>query len=195
MRLDQIHLDRGQIIGTLANTRGWRLGAELGCFDCRSTKEMLIRAPHLSMIGIDLWENQPREVWDDPMQDEWPDMPGIEDVARSRMRPYGGRAILLKASTHEAHRLFGDGALDFIFIDANHSQEAVAKDLELWTPKVRRGGWIIGHDLSLPGVGAALLDFLACRAESCGRLKTTYPDDVWSFEWLPDPAAYVPLSR
>ena len=37
-------------------------------------------------------------------------------------------------------------SLDAVFIDADHSYESVVKDIAAWTPKVKRGGIIAGHD-------------------------------------------------
>ena len=36
--------------------------------------------------------------------------------------------------------------LDFVYIDGDHTYEAVAEDIKLWEPKVRLGGIIGGHD-------------------------------------------------
>ena len=36
--------------------------------------------------------------------------------------------------------------LDIVFIDADHSYEAVKEDIQLWYPKIRKGGIICGHD-------------------------------------------------
>lgn len=42
--------------------------------------------------------------------------------------------------------------IDFLFIDGCHSYEAVKADIEGWTPHVRFGGLILGHDyLRVPG--------------------------------------------
>ena len=40
--------------------------------------------------------------------------------------------------------------VDFVYIDGNHSYEYVKKDIELYYPKVRRGGVIGGHDFIRP---------------------------------------------
>jgi len=36
--------------------------------------------------------------------------------------------------------------LDIVFIDADHSYDAVRKDIDLWLPKIREGGILAGHD-------------------------------------------------
>ncbi|MFA5154034.1 MAG: class I SAM-dependent methyltransferase [Clostridia bacterium] len=52
----------------------------------------------------------------------------------------------IRMRTDEAYKLFEDESIDFLFIDADHSFEAVKKDLKLWYPKVKTGGIIAGHD-------------------------------------------------
>lgn len=51
--------------------------------------------------------------------------------------------------------------LDFVYIDGNHAYEFVKKDIEMYYPKVRRGGVIGGHDFSpsFLGVSKAVMDF------------------------------------
>ena len=39
-----------------------------------------------------------------------------------------------------------DESLDLVFIDADHSYEAVSNDLPFWWKKVRKGGWLLGDD-------------------------------------------------
>ena len=41
-----------------------------------------------------------------------------------------------------------DESLDAIFIDADHSYEAVSKDLPFWWKKLKKGGWLLGDDYS-----------------------------------------------
>ena len=47
--------------------------------------------------------------------------------------------------------LFADDSLDLVFIDANHSFQAVATDIRAWLPKIRKGGIICGHDYNHEG--------------------------------------------
>ena len=51
------------------------------------------------------------------------------------------------------------GSWDFIFIDGDHSYEAVRQDIALWAPRVRPGGMIGGddyHEKEYPGVVQAV---------------------------------------
>lgn len=50
---------------------------------------------------------------------------------------------------------------DLIFLDAEHSYEAVKNDMHAWWPHLRKGGILCGHDFSLrwPGVIWAVRKF------------------------------------
>lgn len=46
----------------------------------------------------------------------------------------------------EAADCFEDESCDVVFIDMEHTYEAVKKDIFYWLPKVKAGGYIAGHD-------------------------------------------------
>jgi hypothetical protein len=52
--------------------------------------------------------------------------------------------------------MFSDKTIDMVFIDANHTYDAVKADIEAWLPKVRK--IICGHDYAdgWPGVKQAV---------------------------------------
>jgi hypothetical protein len=52
----------------------------------------------------------------------------------------------LKMTSKEAAGKIKNGSLDGVYIDAMHTDPWVTEDLALWLPKVRKGGWIGGHD-------------------------------------------------
>jgi hypothetical protein len=49
---------------------------------------------------------------------------------------------------------FADNSCDVVFIDMEHTYDAVKKDISSWFPKVKFGGYIAGHDYvsDWPGV-------------------------------------------
>ena len=55
--------------------------------------------------------------------------------------------------------MFVDESVRFVFIDADHSYDAVLSDLKEWWPKLRKGGIFAGHDYGVkawPGVKRAV---------------------------------------
>ena len=45
-----------------------------------------------------------------------------------------------------ASRMFPDDSVDLVYIDGWHHFSVVSADILTWLPKVRKGGWLGGHD-------------------------------------------------
>lgn len=80
-----------------------------------------------------------------------------------RLGEFGNRSHMVRMYSLPAADLFRDGELDFVFIDADHSYEAVKQDINAWYGKVRSGGIIGGDDYATmwPGVPQAVNEFFA----------------------------------
>jgi predicted O-methyltransferase YrrM len=52
----------------------------------------------------------------------------------------------VKKSSVEASKNFEDGSLDLVYIDAAHDYDSVRQDILTWLPKIKKGGFIAGHD-------------------------------------------------
>jgi predicted O-methyltransferase YrrM len=63
-----------------------------------------------------------------------------------RLKKYGSRLVLLEMSSSQAAKFLADECLDFIYIDGDHKYSGVKSDIELYYPKVRKGGFFGGHD-------------------------------------------------
>ena len=137
-------------IAHLANEKGWTKGAELGVWRGRTFLHVLKTCPQLTLIGVDLWQPQPDNEGPENYID-WPHEQNERQV-REGAKPFGERAIVYKMRTEEAANLVEDNSLDFVFVDADHSTDAVRNDIMAWAPKVKDSGWIIGHDINWPTV-------------------------------------------
>ena len=129
-----------------------KTGAELGLWDGAFTEPLLKRHPNLTMYAVDV------EI-----------RPKFRQVARQ----YPDRVIVLNRRTVDAAEYVPDGSLDFVFIDADHSYEAVAADIDAWRSKVKPGGILSGHDyghIRFPGVARAVDERFAVQV---------LPDNVW----------------
>lgn len=56
----------------------------------------------------------------------------------------------LQQASPDAASEFDDLSLDFVWIDADHSEEAFLADVQAWLPKVKHGGYLGGHDYNHP---------------------------------------------
>jgi hypothetical protein len=68
-----------------------------------------------------------------------------------------GTVTLLVGDSAAAAHFFADQSVWSVFIDADHSEHAVLRDVLAWQGKVANAGWLAGHDHGMfPGVTAAV---------------------------------------
>lgn len=120
---------------------GFTKGAEIGVWEGQFAEELCQGCPGLQLLGVDPWRAYPG--YDDPKNDQRR-LEQAHQTASERLRPYG--VTLLQMTSLEAAPRVENGSLDLVYLDANHSEAAVAADLRAWAPKVRPGGVIAGHD-------------------------------------------------
>ena len=112
---------------------------------------------------IDCWEYQDPTVFDDPeanVSNSEQDKLYLETVKRFARDP---RVKILRKYSHDAVKSFSDETFDWVYIDANHGYEAAKQDIALWWPKVKKGGFLAGHDYIVResfGVVRAVNEFL-----------------------------------
>ncbi len=137
----------------LARRRGKLV--ELGCWMGRSTSILL----------------QAAAVWGATLTtvDAFTPMPNGRDAStperwRANLRKVGLKPPeLLAMTSDEAAKVYpNDQDIALLFIDADHSEAAVRRDLANWTPRVKVDGVVALHDLwyhSIPGVARAITDW------------------------------------
>lgn len=74
------------------------------------------------------------------------------------MKPLEGhfRTMFERVDSFVAAKNFEENSIDFCFIDANHAYEFVSKDIAAYLPKMKKGGYLSGHDWSDDGVKKAV---------------------------------------
>jgi predicted O-methyltransferase YrrM len=73
---------------------------------------------------------------------------------------YGDRLKPIQGYSFQVVEQFADNFADIIFIDADHSYESVKKDILKYTPKLKKGGLLTGHDIDYPGVNKAVNELI-----------------------------------
>lgn len=147
------------------------IGCELGVFRGSFSDVILSTSPSILYL-VDIFfgihgsgdENGENVVW--------------IDMAESKMvleKKYlnDERIRIIQSRSDEFLKSLNDDCLDFCYIDADHSYEAVSKDLHLGLMKVKHGGFIMGHDYTpkIPGVIEAVDEFCAKHELSIDSLS------------------------
>jgi predicted O-methyltransferase YrrM len=110
--------------------------AEVGVRDGRTTFYLLEQNPDLVIYAIDK---------------------SISEFYNNEIKQrYGNRLIPIEALSTDGAKRILDNSLDLVFIDADHSYEWVKKDIAAYKPKLKKGGWLTGHDIDFPGVNRAV---------------------------------------
>ena len=141
-------------------------GAEIGVESGTTTQLLLEAFPDLHLIAVDSWEAI-------GLFKDW-DMVAARSEFDERTKRFGSRVTVLNTDSVSASKMVKDGSLDFVFIDAEHTYSSLMQDIAAWSPKVRAGGFVTGHDYSpnFPGV--------------CSAVDEIYPHakvDVFSSVW------------
>ena len=142
----------------LVKENGYVIGAELGVHEGVTHLHLLENCPELTMIGVDRYQGNQARYWEE---------------FTSKLVQFSNRSKFYRMATTEAAKHISDGQLDFVFIDADHRYQSVLADIKTWSPKVRVGGHITGHDCNHTDVKRALIEVFGKGAYE------TAQDDVW----------------
>jgi hypothetical protein len=166
---------RWHLLADLCIRHGLRRVVELGVREGRLAGHLLASVPESHVTGVDLWRVQPpRAEPGAETYDGWP-MARYRAAALALAARNPGRCRMLELATDEAALVVPDGSLDLVFVDADHTERAVARDIATWTPKVGPGGLLAGHDIHWPSVHRAVA--------ASGPFEEAGHDHVW-LRWI-----------
>jgi len=97
-------------------------------------------------------------------------------MAKKILAPFGHKTVFINKKSKFALDDIPDN-LDFVYIDGDHSYDAVKNDISLYYKKIRKGGVLCGHDFSADylGVCKAVMKF----AQSNGLTMHGANRDWW----------------
>ena len=127
----------------LIDTNDYKVCAEIGV-QMGNFSEYLLKSNSLTILYlIDCWT----------YQDNYLDMANVNNAQqeyyyRHVLRKFksDSRVKIIRDFSSKACSMFDDGSFDFIYLDADHSYEAIKNDIENWYSKLRSGGMMAGHD-------------------------------------------------
>ncbi len=100
--------------------------------------------PYVADPEYDRYANDPRRLFRrTPTQEDWE---GLYRATTKHLSRFGTRVRWHRARSRHASLTVPNGSLDFAFVDANHRYWWCKADIDAWTPKIRPGGRLLGHD-------------------------------------------------
>ena len=132
---------------------------ELGSWTGRSAAYCMVELINRNKLGkfycVDSWEGEVAIAYDQIVVKD------MREIFCKNVKPVIDSITMLTMMSWNAAKNFQDESVDFCYVDAGHSYEAVTQDLNAWWPKMRPGAMFGGDDYTKghPGVQQAVRDF------------------------------------
>jgi predicted O-methyltransferase YrrM len=128
---------------------------EIGSFQGISSQSIALHCSKLYCVDPWAWEaaKQAENIFDNMLKD----YPNIHKI---------------KLTSTQASELFTDESIDLVYIDGDHSYNAVMEDIRIWSKKVKKNGYIAGHDTYIEDVRKAV-------EYSFGKNYEVFSDTSW----------------
>lgn len=140
--------NRGDLaVSILKNLKNDSVGVEVGVFMGNWSSRVLEGTNVGKIYQIDPYKNFPDKEYRDGINYRY-DLDSIFKKAQNKLSKYKGRYEFLIGTSDDFIQKFEDNSLDFVYIDGNHMFEYVKYDIELWYPKVKKGGLLLGDDFA-----------------------------------------------
>lgn len=160
--------DRNYLASLVRSQRCQRV-VEVGCYTGMTTRALVDASPDVIVHCIDHFEGNDSDELGEIAKGYGKD--AIRAAFCRNLRDVLFGRVFLHEGTSELYAGLWPFPVDMVFIDAKHEYEDVKRDIELWTPHVKRGGILCGHDYGVfNGVGRAVDEIT--------------PDEVKGFVWL-----------
>jgi hypothetical protein len=157
---------------------------ELGSWTGRSAAYCVVELINRDKLGafycVDTWKGEAAIAYDvDIVQD-------LKNIFCQNLNPVIEQVTMLSEISWQAADNFKDESVDFCYVDAGHSYEAVTNDLAAWWPKLRPGSRFAGDDYTkgYPSVQQAVWDFFGPqdikvrRSGRCWIVTKPFDDNI-----------------
>ncbi len=142
---------------------------EIGVFGGRGTIAMAMGHQTTGtghVVGIDPWDVAASlDGHNDPANDEWWGKLDHEAIYRHCVAALEQHGLMdycriVRERSDAALRLFPDESIWVLHQDGNHSEDISTREVELWAPKLRPGGYWVADDTDWPTTRRAQADLV-----------------------------------
>ena len=123
-----------------------KIGVEIGVDKGGFSQHIMNKSDMRKYYCIDTWQDNFGSDFKPNYFD--PDGGARFKEAKTTLTPYikEERLMMIVNTGLNASKYFGSESIDFCYIDGDHSFDGIYNDIMAWTPKVKVGGIIAGHD-------------------------------------------------
>lgn len=140
----QLGLSRLEL-GELFTSRNYLVGVEVGVQQGIFAEQLLKTWPGKLHL-VDTYKSFPKEEYNDIANVSAVQHSEYFTSAVKRLCPYSTRIQWHLKDANLVASSFPDYSLDFVYLDANHSEMGIASNITAWLRKIRFGGMLLGHD-------------------------------------------------
>jgi len=149
-----------RVLSEMITRYGWKKGVELGVANGATLFFLLGKHSDLELDGVDSYEVSPgkgnKHTTGFVQYDKSQQVALSLRVAIRIADDFSDRSHLFVMSTTLAAEEFESDTLDFVFIDPDHRESFVRADIAAWVSKLKKYGYLVGHDWKFPSVHKAL---------------------------------------
>ena len=120
---------------------------EVGCWKGKSIAylgvEIMNSGKDIKVDAIDTWvgSDEPAHI-----SDVYVKTNTLYQLFLGNILPINSVITPIRMTSLDASKLYEDESIDAVFIDACHEYQCVKDDIAAWFPKVKKGGYVSGHD-------------------------------------------------
>ena len=126
---------------------------EVGVYKGENMFTLADKFPMCKFVGIDPYDVK---VYDDYFKTERTEQESQEELDRIAKNVFLNsreNTFIFCATSKGGSIMFPDNNFDIVFIDAKHDEKSVKEDIKLWLPKVKKSGFLCGHDYTIKYFG------------------------------------------
>ncbi len=153
------------------------VGAEIGVMEGRFSRVILDVAKPSRLFLVDHWASiLPGQIGKKRHAEQAVRLRTTLREVRKEIA--AGQVRIVVAFSVDAAKMIKNRSLDWVYIDAHHTYEALMEDLTAWYPKVKLGGFVAGHDYHKEEIRRAVKEFMEkIGARDLQVTTAPYPQD------------------
>ena len=153
------------VFSKVINENNYKTVAEVGIGYGTHAKYILNTTNLDKLYLVDPTRYYPNDAFADDIMRCKPEIPNnnfneLYGLINNELAPWKERYTWFRVNSLDiTNDQIADGSLDCVFVDGDHSYDAVTRDLPFWWRKIRPGGKMLGDDYWMPHVERAVSEF------------------------------------